>query len=222
MPKVVTLAEVQELVGRGAKLVEVLPNEEYEWAHLPGALNIPLRELEVRALSTLDLSHPVIAYCHDLQCDLSPRAAWRFERLGFRESYDYAASKMDWIASDLPWEGTAELIGGVIDRDVSTCDLDDPIDTVKARLSEHDFCVVVDTGGVVAGTLDMDTLARGDGATAEAVMRKGPSTVRPSEEIAALDGRMHKADTKRIVVTRLDGTLLGVYTPGPGANSAKV
>jgi rhodanese-related sulfurtransferase len=213
MPNVVTRAEVQELIEHGAQLVEVLPSEEFEWAHLPGAVNIPLRDLEERALSTLDLSRPVIAYCHDLECDLSPRAAWRLERLGFRESHDYAASKMDWIASDLPWAGTAELIGATIDRDVSTCALDDPIDTVKARLTEHDFCVVVDNGRVVAGTLDMDTLARGDGATAESVMRRGPSTVRPSEEIKALDDRMRNAGTHRIVVTRLDGTLLGLYTP---------
>jgi rhodanese-related sulfurtransferase len=213
VPTVVSRAEVQDLVEhRAAQLVEVLPSEEFEWAHLPAAINIPLRELEDRALSTLDLSHPVIVYCHDLECDLSPRAAWRLERLGFREAHDYAASKMDWIASDLPWEGNAELIGSTIDRTVPTCELGEPIDAVKARLTGTGICVVVDTGGVVAGTLDMEALARGDGATAEAVMHRGPSTVRPSEEISKLEERMREAGTDRLVVTRLDGTLLGVYT----------
>jgi rhodanese-related sulfurtransferase len=215
MPTVVTRSEVQYLVEhRGTQLVEVLPSEEYEWAHLPGAVNIPLRDLEERATATLDASLPVIAYCHDLQCDLSARAAWRLERLGFHESHDYAASKMDWIASDLPWVGKAELIGGTINREAPTCTLDEPVDLVMTRLADVDapFCVVVDSNRVVAGTLDEGSLSNGGGALAESVMRRGPGTVRPSEEIAALEDRMLDAGMQTIVVTRLDGTLLGVYT----------
>jgi rhodanese-related sulfurtransferase/CBS domain-containing protein len=213
MPTVVSRAEVHDLVHhRAAQLVEVLPNEEFSWAHLPGAVNIPLDELDDRARTTLDVTHPVIAYCHDLECDLSPRAAWRLEHLGFREAHDYAASKMDWIASDLPWEGNAELIGSTIDRTVPTCTLDEPIDAIETRLSEHGLCVVVNDAGVVAGTLDAAARARSDGDTAEAIMRPGPSTVRPSEEITELEDRMRKAGTQHLVVTRLDGTLLGVYT----------
>lgn len=52
------------LTGAGAQLVEVLPADEYEWAHLPGAVNLPLKELDDR-LAELDRSRPVIVYCHD-------------------------------------------------------------------------------------------------------------------------------------------------------------
>ena len=31
-----------------AQLVEVLPAKEYEWARLPGAVNLPLKELAAR------------------------------------------------------------------------------------------------------------------------------------------------------------------------------
>lgn len=63
-------------------MVEVLPAEDYEWAHLPGAVNLPLKELDGR-IGELDRSRPVIVYCHDTLCDMSPRAAWRLEAAGF-------------------------------------------------------------------------------------------------------------------------------------------
>ena len=56
--------ELQELTGQGAQLVEVLPSDEYDWAHLPGAVNLPLKELDAGA-DQLDRSRPVIVYCHD-------------------------------------------------------------------------------------------------------------------------------------------------------------
>ncbi len=46
MPTAVSRDEVKRLVDEGAQLVEVLPAEEYEEAHLPGVINIPLKELD--------------------------------------------------------------------------------------------------------------------------------------------------------------------------------
>jgi rhodanese-related sulfurtransferase len=57
--------EVQRLLGEGAQLVEVLPKEEYEEEHLPGAVNLPLRRLEAEARDVLDRNRPVIVYCWD-------------------------------------------------------------------------------------------------------------------------------------------------------------
>jgi rhodanese-related sulfurtransferase len=57
--------EVRRLVERGAQLVEVLPREEYEEEHLPGAINLPLRRLESEARGVLDPNRPVIVYCWD-------------------------------------------------------------------------------------------------------------------------------------------------------------
>jgi rhodanese-related sulfurtransferase len=56
--------ELRKLAGRGIQLVEVLPAEEYHWAHLPGAVNLPLNELDAMT-GQLDRSRPVIVYCHD-------------------------------------------------------------------------------------------------------------------------------------------------------------
>jgi rhodanese-related sulfurtransferase len=64
MPTVIGREELQAGGEQGAQLVEVLPAEDYDWAHLPGAVNLPLKELDAR-LGQLDRSRPVIVYCHD-------------------------------------------------------------------------------------------------------------------------------------------------------------
>src|SRR5258707_15549870 len=42
---------------------------------------------------------------------MSPRAAWRLEAAGFAPVYGYVAGEADWLAADLPFEGTARLAG---------------------------------------------------------------------------------------------------------------
>ena len=65
MPAEIDRKQVQNLVGQGAQLVEVLPTDEYEEDHLPGAISLPLRRLETEAVDVLDRGRPVIVYCWD-------------------------------------------------------------------------------------------------------------------------------------------------------------
>jgi rhodanese-related sulfurtransferase len=67
MPRAIDRDRVQELVREGAQLVEVLPREDYEEEHLPGAISIPLKELNAAGASGLDRARPVIVYCYDYQ-----------------------------------------------------------------------------------------------------------------------------------------------------------
>jgi rhodanese-related sulfurtransferase len=67
MPESIDRDRVQELLRAGAQLVEVLPSEEYEDEHLPGAANIPLKELNADTAAQLDRARPVIVYCYDYQ-----------------------------------------------------------------------------------------------------------------------------------------------------------
>jgi rhodanese-related sulfurtransferase len=67
MPAEVDRRRVQELAAAGAQLVEVLPREEYDAEHLPGAINMPLKELTRETAMRLDPSRPVVVYCHDYQ-----------------------------------------------------------------------------------------------------------------------------------------------------------
>ena len=65
MPKEIDRADVRRLMREGVRVVEVLPRDEFEADHLPGAINLPLRNLETEAREKLDQRRPVLVYCWD-------------------------------------------------------------------------------------------------------------------------------------------------------------
>ena len=65
MPTSIDLARLQDLRSRGAQLVEVLPPAEYTEEHLPGAINLPLKQLDATTAARLDPARPVVVYCWD-------------------------------------------------------------------------------------------------------------------------------------------------------------
>ena len=65
MPTEIHRDDVRRMVGQGAQLVEVLPSPEYEEDHLPGAIHIPLKHIDKRAIELLDRQRAVIVYCWD-------------------------------------------------------------------------------------------------------------------------------------------------------------
>ena len=68
MPTSIDRDELQRLLQEEqAQLVEVLPRDEYEDEHLPGAINIPLKTLDAETTRRLERERPVIVYCHDYQ-----------------------------------------------------------------------------------------------------------------------------------------------------------
>jgi len=68
MPISIDRDELQRLLrDEHAQLVEVLPADEFEDEHLPGAINIPLKTLDRNTTASLDPQRPVIVYCYDYQ-----------------------------------------------------------------------------------------------------------------------------------------------------------
>jgi rhodanese-related sulfurtransferase len=65
MPTPIAVAELRALIVDGAQLVEVLPEEEFAEAHLPGAINISLTRLTSQAVGSLDRHRAVVVYCWD-------------------------------------------------------------------------------------------------------------------------------------------------------------
>lgn len=65
MPTEIDRSEVQRLVAGGAPLVEVLPAEDYEGEHLPGAGNIPLKDLDRKAVAHFAHDAAIVVYCWD-------------------------------------------------------------------------------------------------------------------------------------------------------------
>jgi rhodanese-related sulfurtransferase len=65
MPQQIGRDALRRLIAGGAQLVEVLPRSEYEEDHLPGAIHLPLRDIEDRAADVLDRHRAVVVYCWD-------------------------------------------------------------------------------------------------------------------------------------------------------------
>jgi rhodanese-related sulfurtransferase len=61
----IELPGLQRLIADDAQLVEVLPAASYAKAHLPGAINIPLKELDHASTAVLDGRRPIVVYCYD-------------------------------------------------------------------------------------------------------------------------------------------------------------
>ncbi len=70
-------------VREGAVTVlDVRPVEEYRTGHIPGALCIPLKELE-RRLSDLPMEREIVAYCRGPYCVLAVEAVELLRARGF-------------------------------------------------------------------------------------------------------------------------------------------
>ena len=131
--------------------------------------------------------------------------------------YDYVGGKLDWHAFGLLVEGTlpeAPFIGDLARRDVPTCRLDEQIGSVRERAEQAGWrqCVVVNDAHVVLGHLSKAALEGDPHARAEDAMRPGPSTFRHSVGANEMLDYMGKHDLTQALVTRSDGTLIGIVT----------
>ncbi len=68
--------------GEPLVIVDVRPSEEYQAAHLPGAVSIPLDELEQR-LRELPRDREVVAYCRGPYCAFAPEAVRTMRAHGY-------------------------------------------------------------------------------------------------------------------------------------------
>jgi rhodanese-related sulfurtransferase len=67
MPEPVNRDELQTLLHNGAQLIELLGAKEYEHAHIPQAINIPLDKLNREAAAVLSRDRMILLYCYDFQ-----------------------------------------------------------------------------------------------------------------------------------------------------------
>src|SRR3984893_858680 len=162
MPIEIRRKDLKTLVGQGrAQLLEVLSAHEYKREHLPQAVNVPLDDLTAASTKFLRKDQAVIVYCADFQCDLSARAAWRLESMGFQEVYRYTPGKADWLAAGWETEGTQAKKHGIsqmIRKDVPTCSLRERLEDVKSRRRPNqDLCIVVNDRNIVFGVIQGET-----------------------------------------------------------------
>lgn len=99
----VSTKELLERARKGLVIVlDVRPPEEFAAGHLPGALNIPLAELEAK-LESLDTSKEVIAYCRGPHCILAFDAVARLREEG-RAARRFDGGFPEWRRAGLPVE----------------------------------------------------------------------------------------------------------------------
>ncbi|MCR4266836.1 metalloregulator ArsR/SmtB family transcription factor [Nitratireductor sp. ZSWI3] len=84
-------------------VLDVRPLDEFEAGHLPGAVNIPLSELEAR-LAELDPDQEIVAYCRGPWCVLSFEAVAALRARGFKVRR-LEDGLPEWRAAGLPVEG---------------------------------------------------------------------------------------------------------------------
>ncbi|MEJ2322202.1 MAG: rhodanese-like domain-containing protein, partial [Gammaproteobacteria bacterium] len=83
-------------------VLDVRPAEEYAAGHLPGAVNIPLAELE-KHLEMLRNSGEVVAYCRGPHCVLAFEAVERLRNQGI-EARRLQDGFPEWKAAGMPVE----------------------------------------------------------------------------------------------------------------------
>jgi rhodanese-related sulfurtransferase/DNA-binding transcriptional ArsR family regulator len=99
----------EELLSRAREglvtVIDVRPPEEYAAGHLPGAVNIPLAQLEER-LADLSKNSEVVAYCRGPYCVLAYEAVARLRRDGYK-ARRLQDGYPEWKLAGLPVEGGA-------------------------------------------------------------------------------------------------------------------
>lgn len=97
--------ELTEKIARHDRfrLVEVMPEEAYHQAHLPGAINLPPDQVSRLASKRLrDRNAEIVLYSDGSESHPSEEAARELTERGYTHVRDYAEGKQDWIDTGLP------------------------------------------------------------------------------------------------------------------------
>jgi rhodanese-related sulfurtransferase len=102
----VTRAELADLMRDGlVTVIDVRPADEFALGHVPGAINVPLADLEAQ-LPSFDLDREVVAYCRGPWCILSYEAVAVLRKRGLRVRR-LEEGLPEWRAAGLPVEAAA-------------------------------------------------------------------------------------------------------------------
>ena len=95
--------------GDDLLLLDVRPGDEFQAGHLPGAISVPLQELE-RRLDRLPRDRLIVAYCRGPYCALAPEAVAVLRGHGF-DARRLEDGLPEWAAAGLPVRSGAEAPG---------------------------------------------------------------------------------------------------------------
>jgi len=111
----IAAAELHDLVKKGGEsfvLIDSRPAGRYVQGHLPGAVSIPLNELEKEGEKLLpaDRAKTLVFYCGGLSCMLSPKSAAIAVKLGFKDVRMFPEGEPGWKKLDYATESSLSFI----------------------------------------------------------------------------------------------------------------
>ena len=102
----VTREELTQRMRDGlVTVIDVRPADEFAMGHMPGALNVPLSELESQ-LTDFDRDREIVAYCRGAYCVMSFEAVAALRARGFK-ARRLEDGMPEWRAAGFPVQDAA-------------------------------------------------------------------------------------------------------------------
>ncbi|KOP68325.1 ArsR family transcriptional regulator [Bacillus sp. FJAT-18019] len=106
----VSLEELLSRMEAGeVTLIDVRPKDEFEAAHIPGAISMPIEEL-AEQLNSLPVKSKIVAYCRGPYCLMSVKAIELLKSRGL-DAARFSMRVQDWDAITTMPTGEEEVIG---------------------------------------------------------------------------------------------------------------
>ncbi|WP_329051641.1 rhodanese-like domain-containing protein [Amycolatopsis sp. NBC_01488] len=90
----------------GYVIVETRAPEAFEAARIPGAINLPYRDMTAETTAHLDRQLVYVCYCESIHCNAATKGALKLAQLGFRVKR-LSGGITAWISAGYPVEGAA-------------------------------------------------------------------------------------------------------------------
>ena len=95
--------------GENVVVIDARSPEVYEEEHIPGAINIPHRQMNPESTGHLDGDALIVTYCDGIGCNASTKGALNMTRMGFRVKE--LMGGLDWWKRDgHPTESAAQSV----------------------------------------------------------------------------------------------------------------
>ena len=102
--------------GGNVVVVDARPVEAYDREHIPGAISLPHRSMNVDVTAHLDRASLIVTYCDGIGCNASTKGALAMTRLGFRVRE--LMGGLDWWKRD---GYPTSAAGGAVGHDACGC-----------------------------------------------------------------------------------------------------
>lgn len=94
----------------GYVVVETRAEEAFRDARIPGAINLPYRDMTAESTQHLDKDLVYVCYCESTNCNAATKGALKLAELGFKVKR-LSGGITSWLAAGYPTEGLGETAG---------------------------------------------------------------------------------------------------------------